>query len=195
MLKNKCNCNFLILILLLLTISLQASPKLDQQMPLNEISQSENYSPPLIKEPKKSSQGFNYLRFGGFSLLWDEEFSLGGEISIGHRYRTESWGYGPNLNISFCSYALPAISLKYESLFYPKSLNGTYFGLMPSIGVVRNEEFRIFSSSKPKKMRWYFPIPNLELIVGKESLGDKKTFYYFSISPFLIFSLNYGVGF
>jgi hypothetical protein len=112
----------------------------------------------------------------------------GVEAAIGYRYRTERWGTGPLLNLS--GPFLLTISLKCEILYYPKSWGQWYWGFMPGIG------YNTFQIHQKRNNRGSV-FPSLELVFGKEfvNLNNKKRFYYFSISPYFLFSFNYGWSF
>lgn len=132
---------------------------------------------------------FRYVRVGGYTLL---HYPLGVEFAFGERHRSGEFGYGPLMNISVSELMLPAVSLKFESLFYPKSFGGGYVGIMPGIGVAYANGF-IYNNPS---YRWIF-LPTFEFVIGNESISycGKREFYYVSISPYFTLSFNYGWGF
>ena len=151
---------------------------------------SEDQIPSVATEVEQPPESFTYGRIGAFSWLI---LPIGVEAAIGHRYRSERWGWGPLINVSAASFLgvysmLPVISIKFEVLYYPKSWNDWYWGFMPGVGMAN---MRLDNSRG-----WNF-LPSLELCFGKEYLtcSNEHRFYYFSISPLLTISFNYGWGF
>jgi hypothetical protein len=144
-------------------------------------------------------ESFTYGRLGVFTYLY---VPLGIEGAIGHRYRSEHWGWGPlgNISTSFFSTfstttVLSILTLKFEVLYYPEKWHGIYFGLMPGIGIAHLGHL--------KKSRFHIGVLNpthlnLEIIVfGKEFVtsGKKRQFCYVSITPIGVISFDYGWGF
>ncbi len=155
------------------------------------IACAEEHTPSIpMTEVEQSPKSFTYARVGAFSWLI---LPVGVEAAIGHRYRSEKWGWGPLVNVSAASFlgmynVLPAISFKFEVLYYPTSWGNWYWGFMPGVGIARMS----FDNGRG----WGF-LPSLELCFGKEfsTLSGKRDFYYFSISPLLTISFNYGWSF
>lgn len=153
----------------------------------------EQIDKPNKEEAKPNKESFSYIRVGGYTVIYI--VPNGGEVAIGHRVRNRKFAYGHMVNISAGSLALPAISYKFEGLYYPAGCKGLYLGLMPGIGIARGNIN--FCCSSSHRGEWYSFI-NLELVAGKEFLNryKKKQFFYASFNiPCLGFSLNYGWGF
>lgn len=156
---------------------------------LSTLSAEEQTSPVPATEIE-NPKSFTYGRVGAFTWI---VLPIGVEAAMGHRFRSERWGWGPLINVSAASFfgtytVLPAVSFKFEALYYPKSWGDWYWGFIPGIGIAR--------MSFDKGPRWDL-LPSLELCFGKEFLNsaDKREFYYFSISPLLTISFNYGWSF
>lgn len=143
---------------------------------------------------------FPYARLG--------VFTFGAEGALGYRFRSERFGWGPNINIAASYTALPSILLNFEMLYYPKSWSNGYWGLMPGIGIAHVEWIKsnrttifdmngnnIFDSSSHDSGRDWSLWGGLELIFGKEFYkNDKRHFHQLSIG-FLYVGYNYGWAF
>ncbi|NGX32690.1 MAG: hypothetical protein K1060chlam4_00740 [Candidatus Anoxychlamydiales bacterium] len=140
---------------------------------------------PSTKDLHKS---FTYYRLGGFAFLI---YPFGGEVAVGHRFRSKYFGFGPLLNVSLSPATTPAIMFKIEALCYPSG-KGFYFGLMPGVGIAKSD---IFGGGHHHNS-WTF-CPGLEAVFGKEFLSstNNRSFFYVSISPFFVTSFNYGWSF
>ena len=153
-----------------------------------------------VPQQETLNTSYSYFRMGAFTL--------GGEIAIGHRFRSERFGWGPNINVAASWPVLPSALFNFEILYYPKSWNNGYWGLMPGIGVGRISwrkttkttistlDGRIidesFSSQSGRKWQLW---GGLELIFGKEfSKNGSRRFHQLSIG-FPYVGYNYGWAF
>jgi len=143
----------------------------------------------------KLNDSFSYFRLGGFTI--------GVEAAFGHRFRSERYGWGPNINIAVSPLLLPSILINYEILFYPKRWKNGYWGFMPGIGLGRistssrtisTVDGRIIDISEKSEKKWYL-WGGFELIFGKEFCKhEKRCFHQLSIG-LLYIGYNYGWAF
>lgn len=156
-----------------------------------------------LKTPQEDptlQESFSYGRLG--------VFTFGGEAALGHRFRSERFGWGPNINIAASYTAFPSALLNFEVLYYPKSWENGYWGLMPGIGIgniawVKSTHTIFFdiegnirdkSSTREFGRKWHI-WGGLELIFGKEFYKNgKRRFHQLSIG-FPYVGYNYGWAF
>ena len=151
-------------------------------------------------QEKRLTESFSYCRLGAFTI--------GAEVAIGHRFRSERFGWGPNINVAASIATLPSALLNFEVLYYPKSWNNGYWGLMPGIGVARiswtkstqttlsTVDGKIIdeSFSHQSGRKWHL-WAGLELIFGREFCKNgKRRFHQLSIG-FPYIGYNYGWAF
>jgi hypothetical protein len=122
-------------------------------------------------------------------------FTIGGEAAIGYRFRSERFGWGPNINIAGSLAVLPSALFNFEVLYYPKRWNNGYWGIMPGIGIGRitwtkstrttlsTIDGHVIDESFSKKSGWKWHLwAGFELIFGKEFCkNEKKRFHQLSI--------------
>lgn len=148
----------------------------------------------------KLKGSYSYFRLGGFTI--------GGELALGHRFRSERFGWGPNINVAASFAVLPSVLGNFEMLYYPKSWKNGYWGIMPGIGIGRiawekstkttlsTIDGKVIDESFSNKhgRKWHL-WAGLELIFGKEfRKNGKRHFHQLSIG-FPYIGYNYGWAF